>query len=372
MIWGTWVDPNFKFRATDNKNIVHEHFCYAPDENTLRKRLDRKGLTVVSITPYEFSEWKKRAANYKDKAIWQRIKDRWSHFRAQASAQWGWLTSVDITEIDGVKKRLVAKIKEHDGCTEAEAIAQIDAWSSQLEEEKPPVGQIAPKTAISFNQKIWKELKWHLFELFHDKCAYCENKPLAGYVGDVEHYRPKGKVDEDENHPGYYWLAYDETNLLPSCSLCNQPQRAKLTHFPVKGAHSRDARNLAAENPLLLNPYNKKVNPLDHLEFDDAGVSTAHDNSEIGEKTREIYDLDRTGLKGLRYDAKQLVEGDWNAMVGRKTSVAQAYADLHDEIRRGEREYSAAQLWALDRLVDRTIQDLERLRRRNIQELTPG
>src|SRR5262249_341553 len=165
---------------------------------------------------------------------------------------------------DGVKKRLVAKIKKHDGCTEAEAIAQIDSWSAQLEEETPGAGQIVPKTAISFNQKIWKELKWHLFELFHDKCAYCENKPLAGYPGDVEHYRPKGKVDEDESHPGYYWLAYDETNLLPSCSLCNQPRRAKLTHFPVKGAHSRDARKLAAEVPLLLNPYDKRVNPFDH------------------------------------------------------------------------------------------------------------
>jgi hypothetical protein len=362
MIWGTWVDPNFKFKASDSKNTTHEFICYAVDANSLRERLDRKGLTVISIMPYDFSEWRQRAATYKDKAIWQRIKDRWSYVRGQASVRWTWLTAADLTEIDGTKKRLITKIKKQDGCTETEAIAQIDSWSAQLEEETPAAGQKLPKTAISFNDNIWRELKWHLFELFHDKCAYCENKPLASYAGDVEHYRPKGKVDEDENHPGYFWLAYDETNLLPSCSLCNQPRRAKLTHFPVKGAHSREARNLAREVPLLLNPYDRNVSPFDHLEFDAAGFSAAHKSSEYGECSRRIYDLDRPGLKGSRYDAMQLVEADWNTNVVRKGSITKAYADLRDEILQGKREYSAAQLWALDRLRVHTAQELMGLR----------
>src|SRR5262249_45973388 len=146
-------------------------------------------------------------------------------------------------------------IQEHYGCSAGDALRQIEDWSRTLAEENPPPGQMGRKTAIHFNEGLWKELKWHLFELFHGKCAYCEHKPQAGYPGDVEHYRPKGKVDEDPNHPGYYWLAYDPRNLLPSCSRCNQPPTAKRTRFPVEGAHSRDSRNLAAEKPLLLNPY---------------------------------------------------------------------------------------------------------------------
>ncbi|WP_426609875.1 hypothetical protein [Bradyrhizobium sp. McL0616] len=359
MIWGAWIDPNFKFKASDAKNTTLEFICYAVDATSLRERLDRKGLTVISIMPYDFSDWRQRAATYKDKAIWQRIKDRWSYVRGQASVRWTWLTPADLTEIDGIKKRLIAKIRKQDGCTAAEAISQIDSWSTQLEEETPAAGQTLPKTAISFNDNIWRELKWHLFELFHEKCAYCENKPRAGYAGDVEHYRPKGKVDEDENHPGYFWLAYDETNLLPSCSLCNQPRRAKQTRFPVKGAHSREARNLAREVPLLLNPYDRKLNPFDHLEFDATGFSAAH--SEYGECSRDVYDLDRSELKSSRYDAMQLVETDWNTNVLRKGSITTAYADLRADILQGKREYSAAQLWALDRLKRRTVDELTRL-----------
>src|SRR5262249_14198650 len=90
----------------------------------------------------------------------------------------------------------------------------------------------ANRRLIKFNDALWGELKFHLCELFHGKCAYCESRVRASYGGDVEHYRPKGKVDEDNSHPGYYWLAYNPSNLLPSCALCNQA-RGKMTHFPI-------------------------------------------------------------------------------------------------------------------------------------------
>jgi len=359
VIWGRWVDPNVKFTATDVKGILHEQFCYSADKEALRKRLFDKGFKDPVIIDYDFSEWKKRAAAAKDKAIWQRIKDRWTYFQLQARNRWAWLTDGDIAAIDGSKKELISKILGHDGCTQAEATEQVDAWSGGLAEEPPVAGQIVSKTAISFNDKIWKELKWHLFDLFHGKCAYCEHKPLAGYPGDVEHYRPKGKVDEDENHPGYYWLAYDEHNLLPACSLCNQPARAKLTHFPLKdGVHSRDLRSVAAEDPLLLNPYNQAVDPFAHLEFNEAGFSQPHKMSLYGETSRKIYDLDRPGLKEARFQAMQLVEGDWNTRIGRRSSIKNAYEELRAEIITGEREYAAALLWELDRVRSRTVQEL--------------
>ena len=79
---------------------------------------------------------------------------------------------------------------------------------------------------------------------FYGKCAYCE-APIRDYQhGDVEHFRPKAGVTDENGqpvclfdeqgqvqigadgepvkHPGYYWLAYEWTNLLPTCVKCNQ------------------------------------------------------------------------------------------------------------------------------------------------------
>ena len=65
-------------------------------------------------------------------------------------------------------------------------------------------------------------VKRALEKLFRGKCAYCEWKPGAGSSWDVEHFRPKGRVAERAEHPGYYWLAYTWTNLYFSCQMCNQ------------------------------------------------------------------------------------------------------------------------------------------------------
>jgi uncharacterized protein (TIGR02646 family) len=62
------------------------------------------------------------------------------------------------------------------------------------------------------------------------KCAYCERLCKA----DIEHYRPKKAVAEDPSHPGYYWLCYEWSNLLPSCITCNR-EGSKHNHFPVLG-----------------------------------------------------------------------------------------------------------------------------------------
>ena len=54
------------------------------------------------------------------------------------------------------------------------------------------------------------DIKEKLENLYHHKCAYCENKVEQGHV---EHYRPK-KL--------YPWLAYSWDNLIYGCPTCNQ------------------------------------------------------------------------------------------------------------------------------------------------------
>lgn len=62
-----------------------------------------------------------------------------------------------------------------------------------------------------------------LLKMFHGKCAYCESRITSICNGDVEHFRPKGKIEgANPSKPGYYWLAAEWENLLFACPFCNQ------------------------------------------------------------------------------------------------------------------------------------------------------
>lgn len=76
----------------------------------------------------------------------------------------------------------------------------------------------------NFEFRRYKEddVKAALEVLFARKCAYCESAYDIVQPVDVEHFRPKGSVAENEGHDGYWWLAMDWNNLLPSCIDCNR------------------------------------------------------------------------------------------------------------------------------------------------------
>ena len=80
-----------------------------------------------------------------------------------------------------------------------------------------------------------KSVKNALLRAQHGKCCFCESKVAHISYGDVEHYRPKAgyrqSPDDPLGRPGYYWLAYDWSNLLFCCQLCNQ--RFKRSLFPL-------------------------------------------------------------------------------------------------------------------------------------------
>jgi hypothetical protein len=148
-----------------------------------------------------------------------------------------------------------------------------------------------------FEFKVYKddEVKRRLEELFHGKCAYCETYYAVSAPVDVEHYRPKGRVSEDNAHPGYWWLAMDWENLLPSCIDCNRRREqiivnegspslvvlqatsltssgthrglsGKQDSFPVVGTRmSPEETNYDAERALLLDPC--RDDPEAHLIF---------------------------------------------------------------------------------------------------------
>lgn len=102
----------------------------------------------------------------------------------------------------------------------------------------------------------------------HDKCCYCESYLSSTSYGDVEHFRPKAGYQQDAaddlHKPGYYWLAYEWSNLYFACQLCNQ--RYKVNLFPLANPIRRAVAHtdaLATEQPLLPNPATE--NPATHL-----------------------------------------------------------------------------------------------------------
>jgi hypothetical protein len=110
----------------------------------------------------------------------------------------------------------------------------------------------------------WTALREAFSAYSHDKCWYVECKNL-GTDDDIDHYRPKFGVKEEPDHPGYYWLAFEWTNLRLSCHRANRPRTnpetgetgGKAEHFPLIDSQTR-ARgpddNLSLEVPALLDP----------------------------------------------------------------------------------------------------------------------
>lgn len=210
------------------------------------------------------------------------------------------------------------------------------------------------------------QVKIALLKLFHDKCAYCESE-LRNVVWDVEHYRPKKSIKERPDHGGYYWLAYDWKNLLPSCQRCNRrfwelrrwaAERpvavgGKATQFPLadettrKMAHD-DATLLVDEATLLIHPCEE--NPELHFRFDVMGQIFGV--SEKGETTIDVCFLQRYDLTTLRRDVVETIIQALTALnIVRRNGNINAIASLEYFIQRyvaNDARYAAVSRFVLD------------------------
>jgi len=119
---------------------------------------------------------------------------------------------------------------------------------------------------INANRAQWVALRAEFSAYSHGKCWYVECKN-PGTDDDIDHFRPKLGVKEDTTHPGYYWLAFDWTNLRLSCHRANRPRinpegagtGGKGGHFPLiepGGRAFTPAQGRGQEVPALLDPTN--------------------------------------------------------------------------------------------------------------------
>lgn len=173
---------------------------------------------------------------------------------------------------------------------------------------------------LKFKVYSHDDVKEALIKLFNGKCAYCESLVLHIYPGDIEHFRPKGKIEEanPSQTPGYYWLAADWDNLLLACRNCNQNLKhlvfgnlsketmGKMNQFPLANdfkhvqSHKGAKKKIREEEKhrLLINPCIE--DPEEYFEYTDDGVIKPKVGSrkkfEMAEKSIKVYVLQRMPL----------------------------------------------------------------------------
>jgi hypothetical protein len=292
-----------------------------------------------------------------------------------------------------------------------EDVAQQEWWKVWKERAEAATGKVVEgfeawlesgtetPFQFKFTNEIWKELKdWLLENVFYQKCAYCERE-ISGYYGDAEHYRPKGAVKRKTlagsleqvhvevpdpqqgrlariTHPGYFWLAYDWHNLLPSCVFCNSGQgkneRFDAEHYfvmvkceqaeidalppsqkPRQSKKWPDYYYLSPagldvrESPLLLNPLNAfgQRDPRKHIRFGVRGTIAAVDESPLGRTSIETFQLQSERLRIARQRAQEEFRSKYyDAM--RKFDPAHPHeseaSKIREEYLRGRWPFSAA------------------------------
>lgn len=152
------------------------------------------------------------------------------------------------------------------------------------------------------------EVQEALIKCQFNKCCFSEAKFVGDYPN-VEHFRPKGRIDEIEpkssSYPGYYWLAYKWSNLFLCKQLINISY--KRNFFPLvkdtirTRSHHDDLEN---EIPLLVDP--SKDEPRNHIYFH---LDVPIHKDEKGKATIEYLGLKHPHFKEARETKFKLLEG---------------------------------------------------------------
>ena len=127
-------------------------------------------------------------------------------------------------------------------------------------------------------------------------CAYCG---VATSGLDVDHFRPKGTIKDEEAPGGYWWLAYECSNYFLGCTACNRIR--KKTSFPLLPGSVRctyDTRGtIAAEERVLLDPAEDPVDEWLTIDWDDlTGKLIPNPALDADERSRVQNAIDLFGL----------------------------------------------------------------------------
>ena len=214
-------------------------------------------------------------------------------------------------------------------------------------ERKRIATEVKAKTKPVIENPLWSKFKAELSAAQNGRCGYCELPVTAGAPGDVEHYAPKNDIkgftgapgEEGKEVPysykvkgrkpvllaeqGYWWLAYDWSNYVLACWVCNSQWKGNLfATTPSRGKRRLPPTRRTREVPLILHPFGAE-DPADHLHFNVDGSVEPFNGSDLGRETIRTVGLHRATLvferRSIAEDAYQAAD---EAIKGQREGVA--------------------------------------------------
>ena len=180
---------------------------------------------------------------------------------------------------------------------------------------------------------LWREpdVKGLLLAMQGSICAYCGSHTTGL---DVDHFRPKGAIKDDEAHGGYWWLAYDCSNYFLGCEVCNR--RRKGSSFPLLPGASRCTYGMrdtiGAEQRVLLDVAEDPVEEWITIDKDDlTGRLIPDPNLGQAERARveDAIELFGLNLPGVRTQRSKVYEAAVRAAVEQRWDDLQRCAMRH-------------------------------------------
>jgi uncharacterized protein (TIGR02646 family) len=209
---------------------------------------------------------------------------------------------------------------------EAHALIEAaDEAQREVEQEGDPE---ARKALIKARSQRWRNLRALLEQTdVRKKCWYTESKN-PGTDDDVDHYRPKGAIEERKDHPGYWWEAFNWRNFRLSCHRANRLKRSgeagetlgKGSHFPVldEGMRWMSPSAPCVESPALLDPTNPS----------DPQLLTFLSNGRVD--LAPAFDEDAIARERVE-NSRRYLHLDWEDFVEERTSLFARVSSLIEE-----------------------------------------
>jgi len=211
----------------------------------------------------------------------------------------------------------------------------------------------APRSFPSYWTK--PDVKGLLHAMQGRVCAYCG---VATNGLDIEHFRPKGAIEDDEAHGGYWWLAYECSNYFLGCTVCNRSR--KKTSFPLLPGTTRctyDTRDtIALEERVLLDPAEDPVEEWLTIGWDDV-TGKLIPNPGLGETERSRVQ-DAIDLFGLNLDPEVRTQRSKAYEEAARAAEQQSWDDLRQRAMR-HRPHSLAARTILQRVAPERLPSAE-------------
>jgi hypothetical protein len=201
---------------------------------------------------------------------------------------------------------------------------------------------------IKAHAHVWRALKKELVEKYGSRCWFTDAEETVAQL-DVEHFRPKAKaLDEDETeHEGYWWLAFELSNLRLAGQIPNREN--KKCFFPLKGTFRASSanRHWQQETPVFLDPT--KGGDVALVAYQENGAMRPSTEAETPEQQHRVEITDR--LLGLSshpplVEARQRIWTEcWGKIIRMENLKTEERQFGETEATRRERDVIWGDLW---------------------------